>query len=75
MNTTFTYGAIDCQIDSLNYISFEPVLDDNCNKCNGMFCPVCGMVHINIAANQRLTSVVAAAGILSSSQNGPLPYI
>ena len=30
----------------LNYLSFQPVLHDWCNKGRGMCYPVCGMVHI-----------------------------
>ena len=30
----------------LNYFSFQPVLNDWCNKGRGMCYPVCGMVHI-----------------------------
>ena len=31
----------------LSYFSFQPVLDDWCNKDRGMcYPPVCGMVHI-----------------------------
>ena len=33
-------------VDPLSYFSFEPVLLNWCNKGRGMYCPVCGMVHI-----------------------------
>ena len=33
-------------VDPLSYISFQPVLNDWCNKVRGMCYPVCGMVHI-----------------------------
>ena len=42
----FPHGAMGCQIDSLNYFLFQPVLHDWCNKGQGMCYPVCGMVHI-----------------------------
>ena len=33
-------------VDPLGYFSFQPVLNDWCNKCRGMCYPVCGMMHI-----------------------------
>ena len=33
-------------VDPLSYFSFQPVLQDWCNKGCGMCYPVCGMVHI-----------------------------
>ena len=33
-------------VDPLSYFSFQPVLQDWCNKGPGMSYPVCGMVHI-----------------------------
>ena len=33
-------------VDPLNYLSFQPVLHNWCNKGCGMCYPVCGMVHI-----------------------------
>ena len=33
-------------VNPLSYFSFQPVIHDWCNKCCGMFYPVCGMVHI-----------------------------
>ena len=33
-------------VDPLTYFSFQPVLHDWCNKCRGMYYPVCGMMHI-----------------------------
>ena len=33
-------------VDPLGYFSFQPVLNDWCNKGRGMCHPVCGMVHI-----------------------------
>ena len=33
-------------VDPLSYFSFQPVLNDWCNKGRGMCYPVCGMVHI-----------------------------
>ena len=32
-------------VDPLNYFSFQPVLDDWCNKGCGMFYPVCGTMN------------------------------
>ena len=47
----FAHGAMGCRIDPcgmdpLSYFSFQPVLQDWCNKGRGMCYPVCGMVHI-----------------------------
>ena len=39
-------GSILNGVDPLSYFSFQPVLDDRCNKGRGMCYPVCGMVHI-----------------------------
>ena len=39
-------GSILHGVDSLSYVSFQPVLHDWCNKGRGMCYPVCGMVHI-----------------------------
>ena len=39
-------GSILHGVDPLSYFSFQPVLDDWCNKGCGMCYPVCGMVHI-----------------------------
>ena len=33
-------------VDTLSYISFQPVLHDWCNTDRSMYYPVCGMVHI-----------------------------
>ena len=33
-------------VNPLSYFSFQPVLNDWCNKGCGMCYPVCGMVHI-----------------------------
>ena len=33
-------------VDPLSYFTFQPVLHDWCNKCHGMYYPVCGMMHI-----------------------------
>ena len=53
------------QVHPLSYFSFQPMLHDLCNKGRGMCYPVCGIVHIN----------VAAAGFLSRYLSGPLPYV
>ena len=39
-------GSILHGVDPLSYFSFQPVLQDWCNKGCGMCYPVCGMVHI-----------------------------
>ena len=39
-------GSILHGADPLSYFSFQPELDDWCNKGRGMCYPVCGMVHI-----------------------------
>ena len=33
-------------VDRLSYFSFQPVLQDWCNKGRGVCYPVCGMMHI-----------------------------
>ena len=63
-------GSILHGVDTLRYFSFQPVLQDWCNKGY----PVCGMVHIKeplllIGKN----SLYGAAGFLSHYLNGPLP--
>ena len=39
-------GSILHGMDPLSYFSFQPVLQDWCNKGHGMCYPVCGMMHI-----------------------------
>ena len=39
-------GSILHGVDSLSYITFQPVHHYWCNKGRGMCYPVCGMVHI-----------------------------
>ena len=39
-------GSILHRVDPLSYFSYQPVLQDWCNKGRGMCYPVCGMVHI-----------------------------
>ena len=39
-------GSILHGVDPLSYFSFQPVLQDWCNKGCGMCYSVCGMVHI-----------------------------
>ena len=52
MVRAFAHGAMGRRIDplwmshSLGYFSFQPGLRNWCNKGCGMWCPVCGMVHI-----------------------------
>ena len=59
-------GSILHGVDPLSYFSFQPVLNDWCNKGCGMCYPVCEMMHISIRVAH-----VAAAGFLSHYQNGP----
>ena len=33
-------------VDPLSYFSFQPVLNDWCNKGHGICYPVCGVVHV-----------------------------
>ena len=61
-------GSILHGLDPLSYFSFQPVLQDWCNKGRDMCYPVCGMVHIK---EPLLLIDVAAAGFLSHYQNGP----
>ena len=42
----WVFGLILHGVDPLSYFSFQPVLNDWCNKGCGMCYPVCGMVHI-----------------------------
>ena len=39
-------GSILHGVDSLSYVSFQPVIHDWRNKGCGMCYPVCGMLHI-----------------------------
>ena len=65
------------RVDPLSYFLFQPVLHDWCNKGCGMCNPVCGMVHIKepLLSIKKTVAHVAAAGFLSRSLNGPLPYV
>ena len=42
-------------VNPTSYFSFQPVLNDWCNKDRGMCFSACGMVHIKItlAANRK----------------------
>ena len=46
MVIAYTHGVMGCQINTLSYFSFLPVLHDWCSKGCGMCYPVCGMMHI-----------------------------
>ena len=49
MVIAFAHGAMGRRIhgvDSLSYLSFQPVSHDWCNKGRGMCYPVGGMLHI-----------------------------
>ena len=37
---------VSLMVDCLSYFSFQPVLQDWCNKGRGICYPVCGMMHI-----------------------------
>ena len=39
-------GSILHGVDPLSYFSFQPVVHDWCNKSRGMYCSVCGVMHI-----------------------------
>ena len=76
----FVHGAmgrrIDHWVDPLSYFSFHPVLHDWCNKSRGMYCPVCGMVHIK----EPLLLIgkgcpCGGSGYFSHYLSGPLPYV
>ena len=43
---TKVFGSILHGVDPSSYCSFQPVLNDWCNKGRGMCYPVCGIVHI-----------------------------
>ena len=62
--------------DTLSYLSFQPVLNDWCNKGRGMCYPVCGMMHIKepCCYSERV-AYVEALSFLSRYLNGPLPYV
>ena len=52
MVRALAHGAMGRRIDPsfggpLSYFSFQPVLQDLCNKGCGMCNPISGMVHIN----------------------------
>ena len=58
-------------VDAFSYLLFQPVLHDWCNKCRGMYYPVCGIVHIKEPLLIiRKSSLCGGRGFLS----GPLPY-
>ena len=38
-------GSILHGVNPLSYFSFQPVLNDWCNKGRGMCYPACGMIH------------------------------
>ena len=42
----WVFGSILHGVEQLSYFSFQPVLHDWCNKCRGMYYPVCWMMHI-----------------------------
>ena len=54
-------------VDSLFYISFQPVLHNWCSKDRDTYYPVWVMVHVK--------DVVVAAGFPSPYLNSPLPYV
>ena len=64
-------GSILHGVDPLIYFSFQPVLQDWCNKGCGMCYPVCGMVHIK--ENLLLIDKSSLCG--GSYLSGPLPYV
>ena len=39
-------GSILHGVELLSYFSFQPDLNDWCNKGHGMYYPLCGMMHI-----------------------------
>ena len=43
---TWVVRSILHGVDPLSYFSYQPVLQDWCNKGRGMYYPVCGMMHI-----------------------------
>ena len=76
MVRVFTHGAMGHRIDPLWWIhfSFQPVLNDWCNKGCGMIYPVCRILKNPCCYSERVAHV-AAAGFLSHYLNGPLPYV
>ena len=69
-------GSILHGVDPLSYFSFQPVLQDRCNKGCGMYYPVCGMMYIKEPLLLiGKSSPMAAAGFLSCYLSGPLPYV
>ena len=58
-------------VDSLSYLSFQPVFHDWCNKGCGMCYPFCWMVHIK----EPMLLVVMTMGFLFHSLSVPLPYV
>ena len=68
-STHFIYGYMASAYFAFNtHFSFQPVLDEWCNKSSGMCYPVCGMMHIKepllLIILERVVHV-AAAGFLS----------
>ena len=54
-------------MDPVSYFSYQPVLNNWCNKGCGMYYPIGGMVHIKcpLLLTKSVAYVVAAAGFLS----------
>ena len=63
-------------VDALSHLSFQPVLNDWCNKGRGMCYPVCGMVHIKEPLLLiGKSSLCGGSGFPLSLSEGPLPYV
>ena len=63
-------------VDPLSYFSFQPMLDDWCNKGRGMCYPVCGMMHIKEPLLLiGKSSQCGGSGFLSQYLSGDVPYV
>ena len=62
-------------VDPLSYFSFQPVLNDLCNKGRGMCYPVCGMMHIKEPLLLIGKSSLCGGSGLSCYLSDPLSYV
>ena len=64
-------------LDPLSYFSFQPELNNCCNKGRGMCYPVCGMVYVQepLLLIGKSNPCSGDSGFLSRYLNGPLPYV
>ena len=62
-------------VDTLSYLSLQPVLHDWYNKGRGMCYPVYGMMIKEPLLYSERVAHLAAAGFFSRYLSGTLPYL